>query len=406
MRCRGCGAELADDVEGCPACDATAGESLPVLDLDDDELGIRTEDRYAYIPPGPKWIRRRVHDESTRIPIVILAGLLLLFLVGAWLQQGSRDRADPRRNVTAEALPALRQPTRASLLVLMPTGLQTLDVDRRRVRTGGVAELPVGPVTAATTSGDDVVLVVDHRAYVVPLTLDGPAVGIGAAVEAFPSAGPGRVWLLTYPPDGTVLAREVDFAGAETTPPAVLGGSVTVRTAAGDGLVTDRLGTDGTRALGIWDPAQPATAPVTFRTNALFVAGARDVVASRDAGCGARRCDLYLDDLATGRERVIGNALGRGGVAAAAFSADGRHLAVVESDAGRSRGTLVDTKTGALTPFATGPVASTRPAIAWSRDGAWLFVATSEGRIDAVSARGRGYSVPTDRLDSAALIAR
>jgi hypothetical protein len=60
--------------------------------------------------------------------------------------------------------------------------------------------------------------------------------------------------------------------------------------------------------------------------------------------------------------------------------------------------------TGALTPFAVGPVASARPAITWSREGGWLFVSTSEGRIEAV--RGRGYAIPTRRLDSAALLAR
>jgi hypothetical protein len=406
MRCRGCGAELADDVRGCPACDADAGESLPAVDLDDADLGIRTEDRYAYVPPGPKWIRRRVHDESTRIPVVILAGLVLFFLVGAWLQHPSRDRAAPPQRVTAEALPGLRQSTDTSLLVLTPDGLHTLDVDRRQVRSGTVAELPVGSVTAAATSNDHAVLVVDHRAYVVPLSLEGPAAGVGSAVDAFPSKRDGHVWLLTYPPDGTVVAREVDLAGVETTPPAVLAGSATVRGVAGDGLVIERLGADGTRALASWDPAQPTSAPVTFRTNALFVAAGPGVVASRDAACGTRRCDLHLDDLAAGRERVIGNSLGRDGVAAAAFSADGRRLAVLESDGIRSRGTLIDTTTGALTPFVTGPVASTRPAVAWSRDGAWAFVATSAGRIDAVDARGRGYSVKTRRLDSAALVTR
>jgi hypothetical protein len=406
MRCRGCGAELADDVRGCPACNADAGEALPVVELEDDELGIRTEDRYGYVPPGPKWIPRRIHHDSARVPIAILVGLLVVFLVGAWLQQSSRDRALPARDVTAGALPALSSTTRTSLLVLSPDGVNTLDVDRRQARSGAIAELPVGPVTAATTSGDDAVIVVDHRAYAVPLSLDGPATGIGSAVEVFPSKRDRRVWLLTYPPDGSVTAREVDLAGVETTPPAVLGGSATVRTAVAGGLVIERLLADGTRALATWDPDRPADAPVTFRTGALFVAAGRDVVASRDATCPARRCDLYLDDLATGSERVIGNALGRGGVTAAAFSDDGRRLAVVESDGDRSRGTLIDTTTESLTPFVAEPVASTRPALAWSRDRRWFFVATRTGRVDAVDAAGHAYSIKTRRFDSAALVTR
>jgi dipeptidyl aminopeptidase/acylaminoacyl peptidase len=406
VRCRGCGAELADDVRGCPACNADAGESLPVVDLDDAELGIRTEDRYAYVPPGPKWIRRRVHHDSARIPIAILVGLVLFFLVGAWLQHPSHDGVARRREIAAEALPALRHSTRTSLLVLTPNGVQNLHVDRRELSSGAVAELPVGPVTAATTSGEHAVLVVDHRAYVVPLSLDGPAAGIGAAVEVFPSKRAAGVWLLTYPPDGSVIAREVDLGGAETTPPAVLGGSATVRTAAGAGLVIERLGPDGTRALATWDPAHPADAPVTLRSGALFVAGGQDTVASREAACPSGRCDLYLDDLGTGHQRVIGNALSSGGVAAAAFSHDGRRLAVLENDGDQSHGTLVDIETGSLTPFDAGPVATTHPAVAWSNDGAWLFVSTTAGRIDAVDARGRGYSVKTRRLDTAALVTR
>lgn len=406
MRCRGCGAELADDVRRCPACDADAGESLPVVDLDDAELGIRTEDRYAYVPPGPRWIRRRVHDDSTRLPIVILAGLLLIFLVGALLQQPSRDGAGSRREVAAAALPTLRDSTRTSLLALTPDGVHDLDVDRRDVRSAAVAELPVGPVTAATTSGDHAVLVVDHRTYAVPLSLDGPATAIGAAVEVFASRRVDGVWLLTYPADGSVVAREVDLAGVETTPPAVLGGSATVRTAAGEGLVIERLGPDGTRTLATWDPAQPGVAPVTLRTGALFVAGTRDTVASRAAACVTRRCDLYLDDIGPGRQRVIGNVLSPGGVAAAAFSDDGRRLAVLENDGDGSHGTLVDITTGSLTPFTVGPVATTRPAIAWSDNGNWLFVATTAGRLDAVDLRGRAYSVPTRRLDTAALLTR
>jgi len=406
MRCRECGAELADDVRGCPACDADAGEALTPLDLDDTELGIRTEDRYAYVPPGPQWIRRRVHDSSKQIPIAILVGLAIFFMLGALLQRSGRDRAEPPRGVTAQNLPGLHRTTGASLLLLAPDGLHTLDVDGQRVRTGSVAELPAGPITAAATSGDQSVVVVDHRAYVVPLSLEGPAISIGPAVEVYPSHRAGRVWLLTYPADGSVVARELGLDGVETTPAAVLGGSATVRGAAGEGVVIDRLGADGTRSLATWDPARPGEPPATFRTDALFVAASRNVVASRPSGCPAEQCDLFLDDPTSGEHRVIANALSGGGVTAAAFTDNGRRLAVVESDGARSRGTIVDTSTGKLTGFEADPVAASRPALGWSRDGAWLFIATSTDAVDAVDRHGRAYAISVPAVEGAALLPR
>lgn len=402
MRCRECGTELAADVRACPACDADAGEALPVLDLDDAEVGIRTEDRYAYVPPGPQWIRRRVHDTSKQLPIAVLIGLGLFFVLSVLLQRSTSDRAEPPRQVAAQNLPSLHRTTGTSLLVLAPDGLHTLDVDGRRLRTGSIAELPPGAVTAATTNGDRAVVVVDHRAYAVPLSLDGPATGIGPAVEVYPSHRTGRVWLLTYPADGSVIARELTVDGVETSSPAVLGGSATVRGAAGDGVVVDRLGADGTRSLAAWDPTHPAEPPTTFRTDALFVAATRDVVASRPSGCSAARCDLYLDAPATGQHRVIENALGAGGVTAAAFTGNGHRLAVVESDGARSRGTIVDTTTGAVTRFAADPVAQARPALAWSRDGSWLFVATTTDTVDAVDRRGRSYAVTVPGVEEGA----
>jgi hypothetical protein len=402
MRCRECGAELAADVRACPACDADAGEALPVLDLDDTELGIRTEDRYAYVPPGPQWIRRRVHDTSKQLPIAVLVGLGLFFALGVLLQRSTSDRVEPPRQVTAQSLPSLHRTTGASLLLLAPDGLHTLDVDGQRLRTGSIAELPPGAVTAAATNGDDAVVVVDHRAYAVPLSLDGPATGIGPAVEVYPSHHTGRVWLLTYPADGSVVARELTTDGVETSPPAALGGSATVRGVAGDGVVVDRLGADGTRSLATWDPTRPTEPPTAFRTDALFVAASRDVVASRPAECSAAHCDLYLDTPATGQHRVIENALGAGGVTTATFTGNGRRLAVVESDGARSRGTIVDTSTGAVTRFVVDSVAQARPALAWSRDGSWLFVATSTGTVDAVDRRGHAYTVTIPGIEEGA----
>jgi hypothetical protein len=406
MRCRECGTELADDVRGCPACDADAGEALTALDLDDTDLGIRTEDRYAYVPPGPQWIRRRVHDSSKQLPIAILVALAVFFVLGALLPRSGRDRAEPPREVTAQNLPGLHRTTGASLLLLAPDGLHTLDVDGQRVRTGSVAELPAGPITAAAASGDQTVVVVDHRAYAVPLSLEGPATSIGPAVEVYPSHRAGRVWLLTYPADGSVVARELGLDGVETTSAAVLSGSATVRGAAGEGVVIDRLGADGTRSLATWNPARPGEPPATFRTDALFVAAGRNVVASRPSGCSAQQCDLFVDDLTSGQHGVIGNALSGGGVAAAAFTDNGRRLAVVESDGARSRGTIVDTSTGKVTRFVADPVAASRPALAWSRDSAWLFVATSAHAVDAVDRRGRAYAVPIPAVEAAGVLTR
>src|SRR5947208_15859310 len=175
MRCRECGAEHAADVRGCPACDADAGEALPVVDLDDTELGIGAEDRYAYVPPGPQWIRRRVHDSSKQIPIAILVALAVFFVIGGLLQRSKSDRVEPPREVTAQRLPGLHRTTGATLLLLAPDGVHTLDVDGRRVRTGSVAELPAGPITAAATRGDQTVVVGAQRAFAFPLPPQRPA---------------------------------------------------------------------------------------------------------------------------------------------------------------------------------------------------------------------------------------
>ena len=103
---------------------------------------------------------------------------------------------------------------------------------------------------------------------------------------------------------------------------------------------------------------------------------------------------------------MISNALSGGGVAAAAFTDNGRRLAVVESDGARSQGTIVDTATGKVTPFVADPLATSRPALAWSHDGAWLFVATSTAAVDAVDRRGRAFAVSIPAVEGAGVLAR
>ena len=82
--CRYCGAEIPPGLSGCPACD-DAGETLPALQLDDQELGVRNEDRYVVLPGTGDAIRRRVHDESLGGSIAILVGMVLFLVVAAWL---------------------------------------------------------------------------------------------------------------------------------------------------------------------------------------------------------------------------------------------------------------------------------------------------------------------------------
>ena len=103
---------------------------------------------------------------------------------------------------------------------------------------------------------------------------------------------------------------------------------------------------------------------------------------------------------------MIGSALSSGGVAAAAFTDNGRRLAVVESDGARSRGTIVDTATGEVTPFVADTVATSRPALAWSHDGAWLFVATNTHTVDAVDRHGRAFGVSVPAVEDAGLLVR
>jgi hypothetical protein len=83
-RCRFCGSAIPTGLEGCPACD-DAGESLPALELDDGELGVRVEDRFVHLPGTGEGIRRRVHDDSYFGSVTLLIGLVLFFALATWL---------------------------------------------------------------------------------------------------------------------------------------------------------------------------------------------------------------------------------------------------------------------------------------------------------------------------------
>src|SRR5680860_1198460 len=144
-RCEVCGARLGDD-GACPDCD------LDLLAVADVDAGIRREDRYVALPPGPRWVPRRVRRESSRAPIVIvgLAGVL--------------GQGEPTRAVPATP-PLLEEPTGVTLLRAGPRGLERIDIDKGRVLTFRTTGAPVGRVRQLVTVPDGIVALTGPGAF-------------------------------------------------------------------------------------------------------------------------------------------------------------------------------------------------------------------------------------------------
>ncbi len=327
-------------------------ESLTVLDLDAPELGIRPEDQYAAIPPGPRLVPRRRHDESSAAPLLLLGALVLFFAVGAWLG-GAGSEDDEGTSTDAGPLPALEASTGTELLLVGEGRMDALDVDGSRVRA-------VGDVSA--------------RSVLVP------------------SAVPGRVWLTTPEPDGSTVVRELDVAdGTETTAPIPVDGRVVG--ALSGGLVVERV--PGALEL-VGADAETLRELGDQRT---FVASAGDVLATRSTTCTRSDCDITVDDFATGVTRQVRIELGSVGPEVAAISPDGRRLAVLRSDGVEMHGVVVDLRLATVSRFEARAAVrglSGAPALAWSSDGDWLFVATVRSGINAVGSDGQVYRVDAE----------
>lgn len=337
---------------------ADDAEPLSVLDLDDPELGIRPEDRFATIPPGPRLIPRRVHDESTRAPVLLLAGLLVLFVVGSWLGGIGSDEPPETR---AGPVPVLDQTTGTTLLLVGEEGAAVIDVGRK-----------------AAISVDDEGTRAIARARSI-------------RSRVVPSATAGRAWIVSGEPNGVSTAREIDIGDGSTTAEVQVEGVVTGATEAG--LVVERksgpvevVGADGTTIMML--------AP-----SGRVVGAARNLVAVRPE-CEGRVCGVAVIDVATGARRELPGELAASGTELGSLSPDGRLLAIVRSDGVDTHGVLVDVELGVVTPFqarglrraALGPA-----ALAWSADDAWLFVATAPSGLDAV-ATGDGTTYRVDAV--------
>ncbi|MGH9030746.1 MAG: hypothetical protein ACRDZV_01350 [Acidimicrobiia bacterium] len=336
---------------------ADDAEPLAVLDLDDPELGIRPEDRFAAIPPGPRLVPRRVHDESTRAPVLLLAALLALFVVGSWLGGIGSDEAS---RTAAGPLPVLDQITGATLLLVADERATVIEVGRD-------AGIPVDDRAARA-----LVRTRSTRSRVVP------------------SVTAGRAWIVSGTTGGVSTAREIDITDGSTTAEMQLEGTVAGATDAG--LVVERpsdllevVGPDGVTVL-------------TLAPSGRVLGAAADSVAIRPGECGGGECTVTVTDVATGTQRELPAELAAQGTEFGSLSPDGRLLAIARSDGVDTRGILVDVELGTVTTFrargvrrdALGPA-----ALAWSPDGAWLFLASAPGGLDAV-ATGDGTSYRVD----------
>jgi len=332
------------------------GEPLTVLDLDDPEIGIRPEDRFAAIPPGPRIVPRRVRTESTNAPLLLLGALVAFFLVGAWL--GGPGSPEPESGATA--VPELDQRTRTILLTFGGGDVRRLDVDRRSTH----AEHDEG--------------------------LRALAAALSGRTRLVPSAATGRIWLVTGDPGGFSTVQEIEVAdGSPTAPPTRLEGFVSG--AVSTGLVVERA----SGALEIVGVDDATVSPLA--EDRLFVAAAGTQLATTSAGCTGPECEIVVDDVVTGASRRLKVELGPGGTEVAGFSPDGAQLVVARSDGVQTRGVIIDVPLETVTTFRARAVRRDSSApLAWSPDGAWLFLATERDGLDAVGVDGQGYRVEAD----------
>jgi hypothetical protein len=306
-------------------------EPLTPIDLDDAEAGIRPEDRYAAIPPGPKLIRRRVHDQSSWAPAWLLAGIVALFVIGALLGRGARD-AENGRDARVATPPPLRAVTGEKVLLLGGAGIATYHIDDRTVSPVR-AEGFVGPVTAAADTNVGLVAVSRERAF---LFEDDQAIDLGPAVDV--AGNEARGWIVA-PADPDLLVAHV-VLGPRFAPAAVVLPAGTVRVAAaGKRLVVERVAVDGANTIEILTPQRPGSSRRISRGHVLLGIGARTVASRGD--CNPARCAVVLENLRTRHVRVLADVL-PADVRTTVLSPDGEWLFL---QAGH-RIEVVDTNTG------------------------------------------------------------
>lgn len=373
------------DDELTDALDDELGD-LPVVELEDAELGIRPEDRYAAIPPGPKLIRRRVHGESRRGPAYLLLGLFLLVALAAWLGNNSRHEAT---NATGEGtagehvIRVFQHLTNAQVVVRSGSEEFVVDVDRGSVVPLRPRDLsPQQPVDRLVATGGTLVAQVNGHAYAIrgaedPVVDLGPADSVVAATEAE------RVWIAGVFV-GRYLLREVATDGttietAQLPPTDELVGVTTagvVLSSNRPARVMQFIPGDGSRR--------------QLGGNASFIASNANAVVTAETRGGFDY--LNVEDTAHGPHasfrRGRADASGRGlpEFSDVSLSPDGSLLAANNASPTGVTLTIIDLHTGRTVSRQAVPVANTPTA--WSRDSRWLFAGAPGGGLLAIDRQG------------------
>ncbi len=356
-----------------------------------------------------------VEPARTRLRgVALLAGAVALFAAVVVLGDGDEGGNQPGEAIatTTTARPAtttttplverpatgalLPEPTGAALVVVTSSEVLVVELDTGAVRSVAVADRH--NYQQAWAVGDAVFVQAPGGAFAVPVAPDeGPVVLTGAEVADWlvPSDRPGHVWLASDE-ETKLVGREVGSRGQETgrrfVLPALL--SPTMVPVNG-GLVVQTLG-----SLTFYEPDTGAARAIG---HGIALAGSGDTLAR--LSCEALRCGLSLTDLRTGDDVAVSPSdTASAPIAQAAFSPDGRWLAVV-----------VRTLTGAtdrmaVVDVADGEVVAVHATVmgpgnlfAFSPDSRWLLLV--DGRDVVAHRLGTEETVTLERLHAGGAVA-
>lgn len=348
--------------------------------------------------------------------LIVAAAFVLLAGVGGWQRL---DRPDDKRPPTATtALPgrppsATSQPSAPSPSVLdnrltlgQPTGtrlvfggrsLVDIGLDDGTVRT---AELPGDVLQTLHVRGGDVLLVATLPEEI-PAALFVPAdrsrqVRIGAARSLIPAADDRYVWL-TQAAEATGPLSKVDLTGRVLQSEDLGTWRAAIRETP-YGMLTRAI-REFSSTLELWDIAAAKTTRSYWRAvSFVVVASNSEHAAFSLPWCTRPECPLKIAVIGTGEILDVSTPPGWG-TGAAAFSPDGRRLAVFGRLNARNQPEeqqillIRDMGTG-TSEVATGvgPDTPRESLLAWSRDSAFVFASAGD------TARFLGYRVGDDAV--------